>query len=73
MERFSWADADVVRHAVRVTVWGRWFVLLVSIQQLAYRPSFWYPDDIEHLFLNAPLLLFNGLAHHRLLTNRPVT
>ena len=67
------SDPDVVRHAATVSVWGRWFVWLVGVFLLAYRPSFWYPGDIE--FLSIPVLLgmVNGLVHLRLLTNRPVT
>ena len=66
-------DPDVVLHAARISVWGRWFVWLVGVFLLAYRPGFWYPEDIG--FLSIPVLLgiFNGLVHHRLLTNRPVT
>ena len=52
---------------------GRWFIWLVGVFLLAYRPGFWYPEDIE--FLSIPVLLgmLNGVVHHRLLTNRPVT
>ncbi len=66
-------DPDVVRYAAGISVWGRWFVWLVGVFLLAYRPSFWYPEVIE--FLSIPVLLgmLNGLVHHRLLTNRPVT
>ena len=66
-------DPDVVLYAVKVSVWGRWFIWLVGVLLLAYRPGFWYPEDIE--FLSIPVLLgmANGLVHHRLLTNRPVT
>ena len=66
-------DPYVVVYAARVSVWGRWFVWLVGVFLLAYRPGFWYPEDIE--FLSIPVLLFvtNGLVHHRLLTNRPIT
>ena len=66
-------DPDVVLHAARISVWGRWFIWLVSVFLLAYRPGFWYPEDIE--FLSVPVLLgtVNGLVHYRLLTNRPVT
>ena len=73
LQRLFRADPDVVRYAVRVTVWGRWFVLLVVVFQSVYRPSFWFPDDIEHVFLHGALMVFNGLVHYRLLTNRPVT
>ena len=66
-------DPDVVLYAVRISVWGRWFIWLVGVFLLAYRPGFWYPEDIE--FLSIPVLLgmLNGVVHHRLLTNRPVT
>lgn len=73
LERFVWADPNVVRYAVRITVCGRWFILLVNVFQLAYRPNLWYPDDIEHVVLQAPLAIFNGLVHYRLFTNRPVS
>ena len=36
-------------------------------------PGFWYPEDIEFLALPVLLGVLNGLVHHRLLTNRPVT
>ena len=74
--RFSphtWADPDVVPFAARVSVWGRWFVCLLSAFELAYRPSLWYPDDMGYLFLVVPLVTLNGLVHYRLLTSRPVT
>ena len=75
-KRFSpsiWADPDVVPYAARVSVWGRWFLWLVAVFLLAYRPADWYPADIEYVFLHVPLVTLNGLVHHRLLTNRPVT
>ena len=67
------ADPDVVRHAARVSVWGRWFVWLVGVFLLAYRPGFWYPEDIGLLSIPVLLGICNGLVHHRILTNRPVT
>ena len=67
------SDPDVILYAAWISIWGRWFVWLVGVFLLAYRPGFWYPEDIE--FLSIPVLLFvtNGLVHHRLLTNRPIT
>ena len=67
------SDPDVVQHAVRVSVWGRWFVWLVGVFLLAHRPDFWYPDDIEFLSIPVVLGMLNGLVHHRLLTNGLVT
>ena len=75
-KRFSpsiWADPDVVPFAARVSVWGRWFLWLVAVFLLAYRPADWYPGEIEYVFLHVPLVTLNGLVHYRLLTNRPVT
>ena len=75
-KRFSpaiWADPDVVPYAARVSVWGRWFIGLVSAFEIAYRPGFWYPDDWGFVLLLVPLATLNGLIHFRLLTNRPVT
>ena len=62
-----------VRYAATVSVWGRWFVWLLGLFLLACLPAFWYPEDV--LLLGIPVLLgiLNGLVHHRLLTNRPVT
>ena len=67
------SDPDVVRYAAGVSVWGRWFVWLVGVFLLAYRPGLWYPGDIEYLTLPVLLGVLNGLVHHRLLTNRTVT
>ena len=64
---------DVVLYAARVSIWGRWFIWLVSILQMVYRPGFWFPEDIEFLAIPVLLGMLNGLVHHRLLTNRPVT
>ena len=67
------SDPEVVLHAARVSVWARWFVWLVGVILLAYRPGFWYPEDLEFLLLPVVLGALNGLLHFRLLTNRPVT
>ena len=66
-------DPDVVLYCTRVSVWGRWFIWLVSVFLFAYRPGFWYSEYVEFLVL--PVLVFtsNSLVHYRLLTRRPVT
>ena len=66
-------DPEVVLHATRVSVWGRWFIWLVGVFLLAYRPGFWYPEEIEFLAVSVLLFMVNGLVHHRLLTHRPLT
>ncbi len=67
------SDPDVILYAARVSVWGRWFVWLVGVFLLAYRPGFWHPEDIGLLSIPVLLGISNGLVHHRILTNRPVT
>ena len=73
LERLFRADPDVVRHAAKVSVWGRWFVWVSAVGLLVYRPGLWHPHDIGYVFLNAALAISNGAVHYRLLTNRPVT
>ena len=75
-KRFSTAfraDPEVIPYAARVSVWGRWFVWLVAVFELVYRPGFWYPADVELLLPHLLLVTSNGLVHYRLLTSRPVT
>ena len=83
MNRFSpdvWADTDVVPYAARVSVWGRWFILLVAVFQFLYRPTFWYPDHVEYTLLPAaalalkwtgPLPAANGPSGHVALAALP--
>ena len=66
-------DADVLRHAAAVSVWGRWFVFLVVVSQYVYRPGFWYYGHFEYTLLLVPLAVFNGLVHYRLLRNGRIT
>ena len=66
-------DPDVVLHAAKISVWGRWFMWLFVVFQMTYRPGFWYPEHIEFLPVPVLLLLLNSLVHYRLLTDRPVT
>ena len=85
MQSLVRADPDVVYDAMRVTVWGRWFLLLVVVFLTVYRPGHEYPGDLSfppsslllhllvHALMNLVPLVYNGLAHYRLLTNRPVT
>jgi len=73
LQRLFRADPDVVRHAVWVSVWGRWFIWLVGAIMLAHRPGLWFPDNLGFAVLNVLLAAVNGVVHYRLLTNRPVT
>ena len=66
-------DPDVVRFAAWISVWGRWFIWFVGLSQTVYRPSLWYPEDVEYLVMFILVFTVNGIVHHRLLTNRAVT
>ena len=41
-------DADTVRYAAVVSVWGRWFISVVALFQFAYRFRFWFPKSVSH-------------------------
>ena len=56
-----------------ISVWSRWFIRLVAVFLIVYRPGFWYPKDLEYSALPVLLPARNGLVHYRLLANRPVT
>ena len=73
MLRAGLSDPDVVLYAASVPVWGRWFVWLAGVFLLSYRPGLLVPEDIEYLAIPVLLGVLNGLVHHLLLTNRPVT
>ena len=66
-------DPDMFLYATWISVWGRWFIWLVCVFLLAYRPGSWYPESMEYLAISVLLFAANGLVHHRLLTHRPVT
>ena len=67
------ADPDAMVYAARVSVWMRWLIWLAAVAVTAFRPEFWYATGKQHLFLNVPLVVFNGLVHYRLWTGRAVT
>ena len=73
IKQFFSTDPDVVRHAVGVSVWGRWFICLVGAVLLARRPDLWYPENIELALVNIMVVAINGFVHYWLLTNRSVT
>ena len=60
-------DPDVVRYIAGLSIWGRWFVVLVTVVQFVYRPGFWYFGHFEYTLLLVPLIALNGLVHIRLL------
>ena len=66
-------DPEVARYVAGVSVWGRWFVILVVMFEFAYRPGFWYYGHSEYTLLLVSLVAVNGLTHFRLLAKGSVT
>ena len=67
------SDPDVVLYATWISVWGRWFILVVSLFQIFHRPHFWYPQAVEYLAIPIVLGFVNGLTHWRLVTYRSLS
>ena len=67
------SDPHVVRYAAGVTVWCRWFVVLVIVFEFTYRPGFWYHGHFDYWLILAPLVALNGLVHYLLIARRPVS
>ncbi len=64
---------DDLRHSVRISVWVRWFVLIVWLVQLHYRVNFAHPAYVSHMLFATLVLALNGYVHYRIETNRAVT
>ncbi len=69
----SRGEPDVVLHAIRLSVWGRWYIWLFVAIMLARRPELWYPERIGWVVLSVLLAAINGFVHLRLLKNRSMT
>jgi hypothetical protein len=57
------SDSDVVLYATWISVWGRWFVWVVSLFQILHRPHFWYSQAVEYLAIPVVLGLVNSFTH----------
>ena len=66
-------DPEVLLYAAWVSVWGRWFIWALGVFLLAYRPAFWFPQDLGYLLVPVVLGACNGLVHLRLRAKKPVT
>ena len=73
LKRLVQIDPDVVRHALWVSVWGRWLVWLVGVVMLVRSPGLWHPQHSGYLYLNVSLTVVNVFVHLRLVARRPMT
>ena len=71
--QFSGIDPETLRHAAWLSVWARWFVWLVTVAELVYRPESWFSHQSTYLLMYPPLALFNGFLRHRLIYRWPGT
>ncbi len=66
-------DPDDLRYNLRISVWVRWFLLVVWLLQFNYRPNFADYAYIPTTLFASSLLALNGYVHYRIQSNRTVT
>ena len=66
LSKGEWSDADGVRHAAYVSVWGRWIVWAAVLAEAAYRPELDGGTYVPFILLHVLLVICNGLVHRRL-------
>ncbi len=68
-DRTNW---DHLRHSLRISVWVRWFLVLVWLAQHQYSVNL---DQayVAHTMVSLSLLALNGYVHYLVETNRKVT
>ena len=67
------ADPGGLRYVATVSVWGRWFINLVCIVLLTYRPLNEYSSYIVYLPLLVLSMASNGYVHYRLVSKKTMT
>ncbi len=66
-------DRDDLRYNLRISVWVRWFLLIVWLLQFNYRPNFADPAYFPTMLLAVSVLALNGYVHYRIRSSRTVT
>ena len=72
LSKGEWADADGVRHAAYVSVWGRWALWALVLADAAYRPELDGGTYVPFIFLHVVYVSYNGLVHRRLALGKRV-
>ena len=67
------ADADDLRYPATLYVWVRWFIVVVCLILLVYRPDFSLFTYVSYILFLALLVAFNGYVHYRVRSGRSVT
>ena len=66
-------DADDLRYPATLYVWVRWFIVVVCLALLVYRPDFALSTYVAYVLFLALLVAFNGYVHYRVRSGRSVT
>ena len=67
------SGADELRYPATLFIWVRWFVVVVCLVLLIYRPEFTLFTYVAYLLFLALLVAFNGYVHFRVRSGRTVT
>ena len=65
--------ADDLRYPATLYVWVRWFIVVVCLALLVYRPDFALSTYVAYVLFLALLVAFNGYVHYRVRSGRSVT
>ena len=65
--------ASYLRYGLRISVWIRWFVIIVWLAQLHQHLNFAHPAYVGHTLFGATLLALNCYVLYRIETRRTVT
>ena len=66
-------DADDLRYPATLCVWVRWFIVVVCLALLVYRPDFALSTYVAYVLFLALLVAYNGYVHYRVRSGRSVT
>ena len=67
------SDADELRFPATLFVWVRWFIVVVCLILLIYRPEFTLFTYAAYILCLALLVALNGYVHYRVRSGRSVT
>ena len=65
--------ADDLRYPATLYVWVRWFIVVVCLALLVYRPDFALSTYVAYVLFLALLVAYNGYVHYRVRSGRSVT
>lgn len=67
------SDPEGLRYVTTISVRGHWFISVLCLFELAYRPHYGVTRFVVYALLLSALIAYNGYLHHRLRSGRPPT